>query len=119
MDFANVDITGHAGLPKDGAYAIQVMGRTQRDMSKIGLYIIFYEPWVKDIDIKDFFLGVSTDPDRPRKPLEKNSTPRLRAPFFSVSLVQSDCCIRDTFAKYLGDSDPKGIVLLRNFMISY
>lgn len=84
------------------------MGRTRRDRGKIGLYVIFYEPWVKDIGLNEFFVSESRDPDRPRKPLEKNSTARLRAPFFSVSLVNSGGCIRDAFAKYLGDLDPTG-----------
>ena len=72
--------------------------------------MIFYDPWVKEIELEEFSAGDFLDPDRPRKKFDKNKkcTLRERASYFSVKIIKEDDCIRGSCAEYLGDKSTEG-----------
>ncbi|KAK0455321.1 P-loop containing nucleoside triphosphate hydrolase protein [Desarmillaria tabescens] len=113
IDFADVDIVGYMGIPQDECDDLQRGGRVIRRMGKIGLYVIFYEPWVLDVDIKDFDnpLMDEKDPDRPRAPLKPTSNKKERAALSAIRLIQGHepVCIREFKAKYLKDDAPDAL----------
>jgi hypothetical protein len=110
-----VKIVCNVGLPATIVDALQRGGRAIRQSDDDALFVIFYEPWVLDIDLDDYSTGNILDPDRPRKDLHDNSLRRDRAPYFSVKLIQDKICLRKSFADYLGDTLPGG---LKNYLLS-
>jgi hypothetical protein len=106
------------GLPTTTVDPLQRGGRALRNSNKDALFVIFYEPWVHELDLNSFNEGDLSDPDRPRMKLRPNSQHRERAPLSSVTLVRSKRCIRGHFAEYLGDKSSEGENSSVNYSIS-
>ena len=110
VDFLNVKIVCNAGLPATGVDTLQRGGRALRTGDDHALFVIFYDPWVDEINLEEFSTGDLLDPDRPRKKFDKNkkSTRRERASYFSVKIIRDHVCIRGSCADYLGDKSIEG-----------
>jgi hypothetical protein len=87
---------------------LQHGGRVGRRDGDLGLFVIFYEPWVGNICLEDFKYGEADDPDRPCSFLKPTSQVRDRITYSSVALIQSKC-LQKFFASYLNDDSPYGI----------
>jgi hypothetical protein len=74
-----VKIVCTVGLPATIVDALQMGRHAIRQSDDDALFVIFYEPWVLDIDLDDYSTGNILDPDRPRKDLHDNSLRRDRA----------------------------------------
>lgn len=99
------------GLPSTVVDALQRGGRANRTAQEPVLFVMFYDPWVLDIDQADFDKNAQKflqDPDRPREELRIAAQRRERAPLSLINLAQSDTCLRSLFAQYLNDSTPQG-----------
>ncbi|KAJ7589324.1 hypothetical protein C8J56DRAFT_744940, partial [Mycena floridula] len=104
IDFPNVEIVCVTGLPPSLTGQIQMNGWAVHQAMMRGLAVLFYEPWVKEIELTEYEAGDPLDPDRPRKAvLGAHPSDQERAGFISVGLVQGTDCIRRIFAMYLGD----------------
>ncbi|KAG2005989.1 ATP-dependent DNA helicase RecQ [Coprinopsis cinerea AmutBmut pab1-1] len=95
VDFPNVKIVCNVGLPSTVVNLLQRGGHAIRTGNEQALFIIFYEPWVMDIDLNNYN-GDDTDihdPDRPRvhaRTVGKISVIDKKdcVPFILVKLVQ-------------------------------
>ena len=96
------------GLPTTTVDTVQRGGRALCNSNKDALFVIFYEPWVHELDLDSFNEGNLLDPDRLQAKLRPNSQRQERAPFSSVTLVRKKRCIRRHFAEYLVDKSPEG-----------
>jgi hypothetical protein len=108
VDFPDVDIVVNIGLPPTICDAVQRAGRVVRRDGKTGLFVIFYESWVKTIGLSGYKNEYVPDPDRPRAVLTAHSSRQDRASFSTVSIIQNDRCIRESFGSYLGDLTEDG-----------
>lgn len=113
VDFPNVKIVATVGLPANIVDALQRGGRAIRVGGEQALFIVLYESWALEIDLKEYSDTSSSnninDPDRPRGKLKTNSQRRECAPYSSVCLVQGQTqCLRQFYADYLNDTSPKG-----------
>ena len=97
------------GLPSTTVDTLQRGGRAFRNSNKNALFVVFYEPWVHEIDLDLYNNGNNLDPDQPRTKLKPNSQHRERAPYSSMMLVRRKRCIRCHFADYLADKSPEGV----------
>jgi len=102
IDHPDVDIVCVAGLQSTLAMLIQEFGRAARAPDSKGLAVLFHDPWVQDIKMDDF-PSHSEDLDRPQTNMTATSSAKIRAGRASVALVNDKSCIREQFAKYLGD----------------
>ncbi|KAH8978068.1 P-loop containing nucleoside triphosphate hydrolase protein, partial [Lactarius hatsudake] len=109
VDFPDVKIVCTAGLPASMVDVLQRGGRALRNSSEDALFVIFYEPWVREVSLEEYDEGDSCDPDRPRGQLRSSSQRRERAPFSCLKLVKSATCLRAEFASYLDDRSPSGM----------
>lgn len=122
VDFPNVEIVCNVGLPPTGVDAIQRGGRGGRAQGSEALFVIFYEPWVADIPLKEYFNREKkmdeTDPDRPREKLKSWANRKKRAPYSMVKMIQSDDCIRFYLnIIYLNDHSDEGELLSTSTVI--
>ncbi|KAK0458767.1 uncharacterized protein EV420DRAFT_1642489 [Desarmillaria tabescens] len=113
IDFPDVDIVGYMDIPQDECDDLQRGGRVIRRPGQYGLYVIFYEPLVLEIDVKDFDNPDMdyNDPDRPRGPLKPTSNKKERAALSAIRLIQrhGPQCIREFKANYLQDNAPDAL----------
>lgn len=79
-----------------------------RNSNKDALFVIFYDPWVNEVNLDDYRQGDLTDLDRPQGILKSTSQRRERVPYHGVKLIQNKNCLRKEFADYLGDKSPEG-----------
>lgn len=80
-------------------------GRLVRSGLKTGLAVLFYEPWVEEIDLDEFANGKADDLDRPRNELGKYASTRKRVSYSCAYLVKKAVCEWKFFsADYLGDN---------------
>lgn len=88
------------------AETAQRAGRAVCDPGLNGLYLAMVEPWALDLSLD----GVNTtDPDRPYAGVvKKNSSKRDRTSIASLQFAQSQSCLREFFARYLGDKSQEG-----------
>ncbi|KAJ7598193.1 P-loop containing nucleoside triphosphate hydrolase protein [Mycena floridula] len=108
IDFSHVDIVCSAGLPDFLTLVIQEYGRAVRRPGTQGLAVLFYEPWVKDIELSEYDSKSVEDLDRPR-----NSPLRLQASAHYLGDTTSEAL---TFAnKFCCDSHDNGFDL-RDFL---
>lgn len=112
VDFPDVDIVVKAGLPESTAYSLQCGGRVLRWGQRTGIYVIFYEPWVEDIDLDEYEGTFPDDPDRPCTTLTVKSSKRDHAPLSAVTLIKGRMCKRQFHAHYLSDTDPRCTCIL-------
>lgn len=96
------------GLPTTTVDTVQRGGRALRNSDEDALFIIFYEPWVHELDLDSFNEDDLLDPDCPQTKIQPNSQRQERAPFSSVMLIKKKRCIRCHFAEYLVDKSPEG-----------
>jgi superfamily II DNA helicase RecQ len=107
VDFPDVKIVCNAGLPGNIVDSLQRGGRVGRRDGDQGLFVNFYELWVKSISLEQYE-GSCDDPDRPQGTLKPTSSARDHAGRASVKLMQCEDCHRLSFADYLGDKTPTG-----------
>ena len=98
-----------AGLPSTTIDILQRGGRAYRNSAEDALCLIFYDPWVHDVDLSTFTNSDPTDMDRPRATLKPNSPRRERLPYHGARLIHDKSCIRKQFALYLNDQSSDGI----------
>jgi superfamily II DNA helicase RecQ len=112
IDFIRADIVCQYGIPSDGTRLIQRGGRGGRNPEDRSLFLIMYEPWVKDLDLTTVPPAeLEDDPDRPFTLSSSKRQPKSeRTGCFCIHVVQSTSCIRSTFARYLDDPSPEGLV---------
>jgi hypothetical protein len=87
---------------------LQRGGRGGRNKTGQAIFLIMYEPWVKDINLSalDF---TPSDPDHPNvAKLSKTSKKQERTGIAMIKILQCDDCLRDMFAQYLADDTPEG-----------
>ena len=65
-----------AGLPSTTIDTLQCGGRAYRNSAEDALFVIFYDPWVHDINPSEFTSFDPADLDRPRTMLKPNSPRR-------------------------------------------
>jgi hypothetical protein len=97
-----------AGLPSTTIDTLQRGGHANRNSTDDALFLIFYDPWVHDINPSEFTNFDPADLDRPRATLKPNSPRRERAPYHGIRLIHDKLCIRKQFALYLNDQSPDG-----------
>ncbi|KAK1217591.1 hypothetical protein PQX77_019760 [Marasmius sp. AFHP31] len=113
IDFLDVDIVVNVDIPLTAADAGQRRGRALRKLSKHGLFLILYEPWVRSLLLEEFEENQATfndDPDRPRAKLDEKSNVRDCAAYSMAWLLNDDTlCIRKFFKDYLEDESPSAL----------
>ena len=97
-----------AGLPSTTIDTLQRGGRAYRNSDEDALFLIFYDPWIDDINPSEFTAFDSADLDRPRALLKPNSPRRERVPYHGVRIICDQSCIRKQFALYLNDQSLEG-----------
>lgn len=110
VDFPDVKIVCTAGLPGSTVNTLQRAGRALRNSNADALFVIFYDPWVKEISLDEYTDDLSADPDRPRSQLKPTSQRRERVPLSSLRLVKCGTCLRRQFTEYLNDTSQAGVV---------
>ena len=63
VDFPNVKIVCTVGLPTTTINILQRGGRAFRNSTEDALFVIFYEPWLNDINLNKYNDGDPLDPD--------------------------------------------------------
>ena len=113
IDFNRVDLVCQYGIAADGTKLLQRGGRGGRNPNDKSIFLVMYEPWVKELDLSNIPAAkFAEDPDRPFIISSSKRQPKTeRTGCFCISLVQSATCIRRLFADYLGDSSFEGISL--------
>ncbi|KAF6766019.1 P-loop containing nucleoside triphosphate hydrolase protein [Ephemerocybe angulata] len=105
IDFPDVDIVILVGYPSSLAELLQRGGRCGRAPGSTGLFLVLFEPWIHEIELKEFDTGYnSSNPDRTRAALTKNSSKKDRVVRSAVLCAQSTSCLRKLFAEGLGDT---------------
>lgn len=94
------------GLPASIVDALQRGGRAIRIGDEDALFVVFHEPWAREITEDEFEEGM--DPDRPRADLGANARRQERAPLSAIRLVQCRTCVRQYYAGYLNDQTESG-----------
>lgn len=90
--------------------AAQRGGRAVRDGYLCGLFLIMVETWALEAELTEEQI-MSNDPDIPYSgTLKKNSSKKDRTGCAALRYVQSATCLREFYAKYLGDQTPTGNV---------
>ncbi|KAF8432363.1 hypothetical protein L210DRAFT_962264 [Boletus edulis BED1] len=110
-DLSGLDIRGvvnviQYGVCKNMAEAAQRAGRAARDPNSSGLFLMMVEPWALKLSLESISI---TDPDQPFVlTVKKNSSKQERTSMASTQYVQSQDCLRQFFAIYLGDESQRG-----------
>ncbi|KAJ7576555.1 P-loop containing nucleoside triphosphate hydrolase protein [Mycena floridula] len=116
IDFSHVDIVCSAGLPDFLTLVIQEYGRVVRHPGTQGLAVLFYEPWVKNIELAEYDSKSVEDLDRPRNsPLRLQASAHERVSLSAVKLTQPGTCQRQHFADYLGDTTLEALTFANKF----
>ena len=89
--------------------AAQRAGRAVRDPDLNGLFLTMVETWALELKLDGYGIKEGESPDKPYAgTLKKNSSKQDRTSMASLQFVQSDTCLRKSFAEYLGDHSPEG-----------
>ena len=99
------------GISRDVPTTLQRGGRGGRSAESKALFLIMYEPWVKDIDLTFPSINCTSDPDHPNvQKLTIHSKKRDRTGVAMVMIVQNEEeCLRGLFGNYFNDQSPNGI----------
>ncbi|PBK86377.1 hypothetical protein ARMGADRAFT_1035563 [Armillaria gallica] len=107
IDFPDINIIVKAALPESMAYSLQCRGHVLRWGQRTGIYVIFYEPWVEDIDLDEYEGTFPDHPDHPCTTLMVKSLKHNCAPLSAVTLIKGRMCKCQFHAHYLSDTNPR------------
>ena len=99
---------------RDVLNALQQCGHGERMLTTSALFLMLYEPWVKNTDISSLEKELN-DPDQPLQTLTKTSKKPERTRVAMYQLMQSSDCICHFFAKYLCDDAPTTLDFTNKF----
>lgn len=108
MDIPDIKAVIQYGILCDVPTTLQRGGRGGRNKSGDAIFLIMYEPWVKNIDLSSIDFTIS-DPGHPNVAnLNKTSNKQAQTGIAMVKVVQSPKCSRKFYANYLADESPDG-----------
>lgn len=110
VDIAGVKAVIQYGIPSNVPEGLQRGSRCGRSTSELSIFLIMYEPWVKELDLGLVSLEARmADPDCPMAgTLTPSSTKRDRTGYMIVLIIQTLVCLRLLFARYLMDHSDEG-----------
>ncbi|KAG9312619.1 hypothetical protein JVU11DRAFT_7025 [Chiua virens] len=108
-DFSNPNGTCRILHAMAGAATVVFRSSFTRDSDSTGLFLAVVKTWALELDLRGAVGGASnTDRDKPYVRLVKaNSLKPDRTSIASLQFVQFKTCLREFFAKYLGDNLPE------------
>ncbi|KAJ3546404.1 hypothetical protein NMY22_g2073 [Coprinellus aureogranulatus] len=108
LDIRDVAFVVQYGITSEVSPTLQRGGRCGRDGITECIFLIMYEPWVKEIALHDFVGKVwdCDDPDQPHSgDLDERSKKRDRIGIGMVAVIQDEQeCLRRLYAKASGDT---------------
>jgi superfamily II DNA helicase RecQ len=113
IDFKRADVVIQYGIALDETKTIQCGGRGGRNRDDKSIFLIMYEPWVKELDISKIpNKELQDSPDCPFSTVHKKSpTKQEHTSVQCIKTIQSRLCIRRNWALYLNDETPEGFSL--------